>query len=300
MPSTATITGIPPINQLELNAIPEWARTEYRNQQGVLAQITQRFIKLEATTKDLKAMQQAGTCPRSIRVNVTISVAEAQQQAMDEALTAAKNAFEIAMLDALIKAREAELGILQAQGDAKCAEFKTFLETNFQKLLQSNVRLPEHDADVGMSIQLAENEFRKRAEDVTAKLHIQHFFQRQREESRRKKRELAEQERRINEELADPQVKQLQQRITSLERKLLPRPAAKQQRRQREQPKQQRQQRQNQNRSNTREHQPQRNQQQRRGKQHDPRTNNGNTNRQQRNKSRAPFRERGRRRTTPV
>lgn len=218
MPSTVNnkIT-IPVLQATDLIDIPVWAHSEYKKSHEVFSQLTTQIVKLENNIADLENMVLKEETPRSLRVKIEVKVKEPQQQAMDTALNSAKKIFEKSVLQALITARKAELTQLKAQADKKPTEFTTFLKNNFEKLKQNNVPLPDMDDDVDSSVQYATHKYNERAGKVVQTIHTLHFFNKQHEKEKKQAREAAAQERRINQELQDPAVKDLMERINKLE-----------------------------------------------------------------------------------
>lgn len=221
MPSTAfNKSPIPTIQESELKALPPWAREEYRNSQNVLAQLLQNIVKLESNVADLEMMLEKDEYPRSICIKVTVNVNEAQQSDMDTALNNAKKQFEKSVLQALINARKAELASKKNEADRKAIEFQDFMVNRFAALERNNIPLPPEDADPQITIQVAANEFQKRAETVNQQLRTYHFFSRQQALDKKHAREAAAQERRLNQELQDSNLNQLIRRMEKIEKKL--------------------------------------------------------------------------------
>ena len=221
MPSTAdNRLAIPAIQTSDLQTIPTWARKEYRNSQAVLAQLLEQAVKLETNIADLEEMHEKGECPRSLKVNVTINVAADQQAEMDNKLSEAKKHFESLMLQALITARKQELNKKKTEANKKTSEFQTYLTNTFRALQENNIPLPPEDEDLNISIAQYVDIYRKRTEQITHEVHTQHYFQRQKSIEREQAKRARIEERRLNQELTDPQVKQLTDRVNSLEKKL--------------------------------------------------------------------------------
>lgn len=208
------------VQHRDMDTFPSWARSEFRNKQATLRQILQRIVQLNANIGDLETMLNLEQYPRSIQVNVSVSVSEAQQHAMDVTLQNAKKVFQTTVLQALIHARKAELQTLKTQANKMSENFQTFLADSFKALVDNDVPLPEEDHDTQASIQACMNVFQKASEEINIEIQTKSFFRQRQAQKKKQERAAAVQQSRINEELNDPHIKQLQSRIASLEKRI--------------------------------------------------------------------------------
>lgn len=221
MPSNAKKgPAVTAVTKDELLNIPRWGRQEYRHKQGILAQILENVTKLEGNIANLRNMQQAGQCPRALQVNIKVTVNAAQQGDVDNALEEAKKTFHNRVMETLITAREKELAGLKQEADKKVSDFQQYLTTNFQALKDNDILKDTTDEEIHHEIMQSMVTFQKRAEDSAQNIKTQHFFAQKKQKEQDEAREVAEAEANINNELLDPQVQTLQQRLTALEKKI--------------------------------------------------------------------------------
>lgn len=221
MPSTTKNSfKIPAIDGSELQSLPFWARSKYRKSQEVVFQLIQQVVKLESIIGNLETMLEQGECPRSLQVKINVSVSQDQQSNMDAAFLANKKIFEENMLKALIAARKSELLAKGALLRRERSEFKTFLETNLNDLLQNNIPIPPPDSDVNGLVSKAVQNYEERADMVMRQVKTQHFLMEKTTKRRKQERIARQTEERINQTLQDPAISSIMKRVSSLETRL--------------------------------------------------------------------------------
>lgn len=202
----------------EIAQVPSWAREHYKHKYNVAIQLLQKIIKLEANIGDLQNMALKGEYPKSIQINITVSVAQEQQHGMDAAIQQAKNQFHSTVIQALIEARKNEL-VQKKQEVVNCSQaIFNFLRANFQNLKANNVPVPEQEEDeVTCTVQLCVNAFKDKIEEANQLIRTRFFFQQQKEVEKQQQRAAARQEQRINQELTDPNIVHISKQIQELQ-----------------------------------------------------------------------------------
>lgn len=221
MPSTTDKPfKIPAIDGSELQSLPTWARSEYRKSQEVVFQLIQQMVKLESNIGDLETMLEKGECPRSLQVNVKVSVANEQQSNVDAALLANKKIFEENMLKALITARKGEHSTKKTLLQQKRNDFILFLESTLTELKQNNIPLPAEEYDTDAAVNQCLQLFEERADMVMREVKTQYFFMMKAALRRKQERTARIQEVRINDMLIDTAIPSMAKKIETLEKSL--------------------------------------------------------------------------------
>lgn len=209
---------VPKVAQEDLLAIPIWARSNFTESYQLYNQLTTQIVKLEKAIADMESMELKQECPRSLQIKIEVKVKDAQQQAMDTALFAAKKAFEKSVLTALITARKSELSEIKNSRSKIHTDLNKFIMDTLENLISHNIQIEEqNDRDIQSTVQYVHNLFSKNCEAAEQAIKTQHLFDVIDETRRKQRREEEAQERRINEELQDKSVKELQNRIQRLE-----------------------------------------------------------------------------------
>lgn len=207
-----------PLNDEEYDVLPMWAEKEYTQAHNRLYQVIEHSVKLESNIADLENMLEKGECPRSIQINVKINVAQEQQSEMDTALHEHTKLFQQSILKALIKARAKELHNKKQDMLKHCQQFQQFLVSTITDLRNNDIPLLLGTSDVDNTIQKCIDLFKKRSKRTYNLYKSLFFFQKKKADSQKQKRKELEAEKKINQELADPQLTAMKQQIDSLER----------------------------------------------------------------------------------
>lgn len=202
----------------DLNAIPPWAKTEYKNKQTIYYQIQEKVIKMELNIIDLENMLSKNECPKSLQIKLNIKVNQEQQVAMDNVVAEAKKQFESKVLAALIAARKDELAKLKRESEQMPRHFQNYLTNSFENLANNNVTPTDEEEDITIAIQTGVNTFEKRNKQIEHDLRVQQFFTRQKDEEKKRRREEEIQQKRVDQQLWDPQVKEISEKLEKLEK----------------------------------------------------------------------------------
>lgn len=219
MPSTVTYNRItvPNMDKESLRSIPEWAHTKYRKSEEINIQLTTNIIKLEKGIADLDTMLQKDECPRSLQVKIEVSVKQPQQAAMDQALFEAKKIFHKSVLQALITARKSELTEMKSQQSKLCDDFIQFLKDSLETIARHNIPLSQDDSDAAATVDYAKHLYEEQAQKIAIAVKTQFLFKTLAEQNRKQIKEAEAEERRMNMQLRDPEIKSLQERLDKLE-----------------------------------------------------------------------------------
>lgn len=221
MPATpGKQTVSPQFEQVEIQTIPTWARTEYRNKHTQLSQAIYSIVRLERNIANMEMMLDQDQIPKALRVNTRISVHHEQQAAMNLALQHAKKTFEKSILQALIDARKAELRSKKATADKTKDKFLAFVSNGLDTLQRNDISPLNNEDDSRTTLSRCSHNFQMRAEKLTHTIRIQETFKEQKEKERRQRLEAMQRENQINEELTDPHTRIISRRITHLEQQL--------------------------------------------------------------------------------
>lgn len=185
-------------------------------------QITENIIRTITKAKRgiavLKNHKLLGTVPRSIAINVTISVEKAYQSDMDKTVEEASKTFQTTILDKMIETREKELQDREKDLADKKAESLHQLNSSLGAMKQSKViddinRLKEWHDILRHKIEVANNL-------ITGEVKIEEFFDNKRKVESMQKAQAERAERDTDQKLLDPAVQQMQTRLAQLEKQV--------------------------------------------------------------------------------
>lgn len=223
MPLTKRQTLID-ISTSEINELPTWARMEYKKSLTVLSQILQKATQLQKNITDLEDMLQSGECPRSLQVKVAVNVQKEQQLFINGIVENAKKQFQQSVLAGLVQARKEELKTLQIQSKNNPKDFQDFLRKTLEDFTNHDIPIEDGEEHINSSIQSMMQMYESRAEKLDAEIKTKHFFDHKKELERKQKKEEAKQQRQIDQELTDPHLKALSEKIDKIEKYMLKAP----------------------------------------------------------------------------
>lgn len=210
-----------PFDNNEYVVLPEWAHNQYKKFHTTNYQLITKMVNLDNNVDKLEAMAVKGECPRSIKINVSVQVSQEHQNEMDNAKLECTKLFEQGLLKALITVRRKELVKAKQDIEKHQQTFQKYLADTILEMQQNNVPTFINDEDIGTTIEKSSQLFKSRTEKTLDIVRSSKFFKDKAAEIRLQQKREREQEDRINQELLDPQTRELKDRINKMERQIL-------------------------------------------------------------------------------
>lgn len=143
-----------------------------------------------------------------------------QQSAMDQALHEHKKQFQQGALNALIEARTKELSNKKQETNEYCLQFQQFLTETISDLQKNEIFLLLGSKDVEQIARKCISLFKNQDKRTNNLYKSLYFFQKKNADAQKQKRKEIQKGEKLNQELADPQIRFLQTQIAILEKQL--------------------------------------------------------------------------------
>lgn len=205
---------------LDLDYMPEWFHPDYKQAVKQVTNITKAMVKLYRAISLLEDHETKGTVPKSLNVNIKAQVEKSCQAQVDQEVGQAAKIFQTSVLASIIKARRKEMV------DKKKAleEIQKNLQKKFIEIitdLRNNTIISLTDDEIRTKYKRVCDMFHQRMDLIEKDLRLDEYFEFKKKQVSIAASKAAREEARINQELEDPKVKKLQDRITALEKQLV-------------------------------------------------------------------------------
>lgn len=200
------------------HAIPDWAYGKWTETRQSISNLSKSIVKVNRAVITLKNHKTMGTYPNSIAVTTKVQVDKAHQNSVDQKINEAKATFQNTVLDALIDARTQELEDRKKDLDEIKSKYLAFLRRTLQDLRDENI-IEKTDEECRSLIATARDTVNLITVRIGKELQLQDYFADKDKQKKREEKRAAVEERRVNETLTDPALKELQDKVKSLEKK---------------------------------------------------------------------------------
>lgn len=203
--------------------IPDWAYGKWIDCRKAISNVSTSIVRANRAVITLKNHKTMGTYPNSIAVTIKVQVDKAHQTSMDAQVKCATVAFQTQLLDAMLDARTKELQDRKKDLDDIKSKFLTFFTDTLKDLRDEGIYERGDDA-CNTLVQHIKEIVESTANKIGKELQVSDYFANKEKQEKQEARKAATEERRLNETLTDPAVKELQEKVNSLEKRLKEKP----------------------------------------------------------------------------
>lgn len=199
--------------------IPDWAYGKWAETRQSIKNVSKSIVKVNRAVITLKNHKTVGTYPNSIAVTIKVQVDKEHQNTMNQKVKDATTAFQNTILDAMIESRSQELEDRKKDLDDIKSKFLDFFSRTLRDLREQGI-VEKNDEECRILTAEVKDTTNHTAQKIGKELQLQDYFIDKEKQEKREARQAVVEERRVNETLTDPAVKELQDKVNSLEKKI--------------------------------------------------------------------------------
>ena len=159
--------------------LPKWLTDLTEKQKSSIKTLTLKHIRTSNAVDKLSQHLENGSAPKSLHVDIRLSVSPKYQESIDTTMQNARSAFQKSLIEALINTRRSELADIEMEIEHEKEQWK--------HLVQQKITLFEgHDIQIKPeTVQSAQNEFEKALTIMNQDITIKFLLDESRKEEKR-------------------------------------------------------------------------------------------------------------------